>query len=93
MIDLIIILKVIMLSRVITKFEPLQWLLEALPSKIGISKWILIVITSCWKCCALWTAIIMTGDIFLSSGIFILTSSIMSIEQKLIERQWQKKKL
>lgn len=89
--ELILIIKVIMLSRVIIKFEPLQWLLEALPSKIGMVKWIMIVITSCWKCCALWTAIIMTGDIFLSSGIFIITSTIMSIEQKIIEKVWLKK--
>ena len=89
--ELIIILKVIMLSRVITKFQPLSWILESLPSKIGLFKWIPIVITSCWKCCSLWVSIIMTGDIFLSSGIFIIVSTLDLIEQKIIEKLWLKK--
>ena len=49
----------------ITRFEPLQMVLELLPNKLIPNLFKLLV--TCLKCLSMWVTLIYTGDIFLAS--------------------------
>jgi len=54
-----------LLAWVITRFEPIQMLLELLPDNL-VSNLIKLLL-SCLKCVLFWSVLIFTGDIFLAS--------------------------
>lgn len=62
----ILLLKIFILCWVITRFEPIQWLLELLPDNLifNISKLLL----TCLKCSLLWVTLLYTGDIYIACG-------------------------
>jgi hypothetical protein len=62
----ILMIKLFLLCWVITRFEPIQMILELLPDNL-ISN-LIRLFTSCLKCVLFWTVLIFTGDIFLASG-------------------------
>jgi hypothetical protein len=59
---IITLLKVFILSWVITKMEYLQWLLDLIPNCLF--KYFLVVVTGCLMCCSFWTSLIMTHNIW-----------------------------
>jgi len=68
MIYLIIIIKILGLSWVITKFDPLYWILEAIKKRIEQKNLILnlimnviITITTCFSCCSMWIGFLIGG--------------------------------
>jgi hypothetical protein len=65
--EYLVLLKVFFLSWMIVRFEPLGWILDLLPK--GLPKYLLIVLTTCLKCSNFWLGLILTGDIFISSGL------------------------
>jgi hypothetical protein len=83
------ILKILALSQVITTFAPIGWILELLPNNM--IKYILIVLTSCLKCCALWLGLAMFG---LWSAIVasIIASIFIEVKQNITSFLWHKKK-
>ena len=66
MILTIILIKVFLLSWLITRFEPLQMILELLPDKLIYN--LIRLLLTCLKCVLLYTTFIFTGDIFLAAG-------------------------
>lgn len=63
---LIIILKVLGLSFVITKFEPIIWVVEAIQNNFkkpifGLIFGILKTILTCFSCCSMWIGFLMGG--------------------------------
>lgn len=77
--DLMILLsQVFILSWLITRFSPLQMILELLPDKLILN--MIQLLFSCSKCFAFWFSLIYTGDIFLSA----FMSFIMMIYEKTI---------
>lgn len=62
----VILIKVFLLSWLITRFEPLQMLLELLPDKLISNLFRLLL--SCLKCVLLYATFAFTGDIFLAAG-------------------------
>ena len=66
MTEYLILLKIFFLSWMIVRFEPLQWLLDLLPNNLF--KYIIITMTTCLKCSNFWLGLILTGNIFLASG-------------------------
>ena len=84
----IILLKILLLSKFITGFEPLQWILDILPNKMW--KYILVVISTCFKCCSFWIGLTITGDVFIAAGASYLAYLYTSIEQNIIRTIWQR---
>ena len=82
------IFKIFLLGKLITEFTPLSWIVELLPNNM--LKYILVVLTSCLRCCMTWVAFAMTGDIFIAAGASIVGSLFTSIEQNIITL-WIKK--
>lgn len=81
---MIILIKSFLFSWFITRFEPLQMIIEALPNKLV---WNMIkLLFSCSKCLVFWVTTIMTGDIFIASGM----SLFMVIFEKTFGR-WENK--
>lgn len=85
-----LLLKCLLLAKFITGFEPINWLLELIPDNLF--KYILIVITTCFKCCAFWTTLIYSGDVFIAAGAAYIAYLYTNIEQNLITLLWQRKK-
>lgn len=93
MIIAITLLKILLLSKFIVGFEPLQWLLEAIELKqLNILKYMTIVITSCFKCASFWAGWIISGDIFIAAGASYIAYLWTNIEQNIINWKWQRKK-
>ncbi len=58
-------IKIFLLARLIITFAPIGWLLDLLPNNLF--KYIIVVLTTCLKCCMTWLAYAMTGDIFIAA--------------------------
>ena len=58
-------LKIFMISWFVSRFEPIQMVLEVLPNKLAYN--LIRLLTSCLKCLAFWITLIYTGDLFLAS--------------------------
>lgn len=84
------ILKIIGLSQVITTFAPISWLVELLPNNIF--KYILVVLTTCWKCCALWTGLILFG-LWPAITASIAASILIWLQQNIKDYLWRKNNL
>ena len=94
MIIAIELLKILLLAKFITSFEPLQWILEAIELKqLNLIKYLLIVITSCFKCASFWVGWIVSGDIFIAAGASYIAYLYTQGEQNLINYIWRKKNL
>jgi hypothetical protein len=72
-----ILLKVFLLSWLITKFEPLKLLMDFISIKTVNNKLqiiysiihsIVYLMVTCLMCCNFWTALILTNDIYLSAA-------------------------
>jgi hypothetical protein len=83
------ILKILALSQVITTFAPIGWIIELLPDNLV--KYILIVLTSCWKCCALWLGLAMFG-LWPAITASIMASIFIDVKQNITSLLWQRKK-
>ena len=66
MVETILMIKLFLLAWVITRFEPIQMLLELLPDNLFSN--LIRLLTTCLKCVLFWSVLIFTGDIFLASG-------------------------
>lgn len=62
----LILIKVFLLSWLITRFEPIQMVLELLPDNLVINLFRLLL--TCLKCVLLYMTFVFTGDIFLAAG-------------------------
>jgi hypothetical protein len=60
-----------LVSWLITRFEPLQMLLEALPNKLLYNLFKLLI--TCLKCVSFWMTLIITKDIFMASGMAFIS--------------------
>ena len=76
------------MAKFITGFDPLQWVLDALPNKLW--KYFLVVMTSCFKCASFWITLSITGDVFISAGVSYIASIISNVERT-IQTLWIKK--
>jgi hypothetical protein len=61
----ILLAKLFFVCWFITRFEPIQWFIELLPNSF--IKNIIIILTTCLKCCSFWLSLAFTGDIFIAS--------------------------
>lgn len=59
-------IKLFLLAWVITRFEPIQIVLELIPDNLVFN--LLKLLVSCLKCVSFWLVLIFTYDIFLASG-------------------------
>lgn len=84
--SIIIILKILVVAHLVVNFQPINWILELLPG--GLPKWILILLTSCFKCATFWIALVMSGDLIISATSFLVADWIIKINNML----WEKKK-
>lgn len=62
----ITIIKCLLLSKFITDFAPINWLLDLLPNNLF--KYISVLLTTCFKCAAFHITLLYTGDIFIASA-------------------------
>jgi|WetSurMetagenome_2_1015567.scaffolds.fasta_scaffold81271_4 hypothetical protein len=74
------IIKVLLLANVIVNFSPINWLVELIPNSLP--KYILVLLTSCLKCCSFWLGLVITHDIWISSLIYLIASIITKLKQK-----------
>jgi len=92
--DSLIILKIMGLGWFISRFEPLQWVIDAIrmnfkPSRntIHLLFDLISVLTTCGKCAAFWTGLILTGNIWMaitaSFLLFWYDKLFIPIEQKI----------
>lgn len=66
MVETILMIKLFLLAWVITRFEPIQIVLELIPDNLVFN--LLKLLVSCLKCVSFWLVLIFTYDIFLASG-------------------------
>jgi uncharacterized membrane protein YciS (DUF1049 family) len=60
-------IKVFLVAYTISRFTPIQMVLDLLPNKLHYN--LLKLLMTCSKCLGLWVGLIMTGNIWLSMGI------------------------
>lgn len=63
-ITIMICIKIFLISYTITRFEPLQWILDILPDNLFFN--IIRLALSCSKCLSLYVGFIMTYDIYIA---------------------------
>lgn len=70
MIEIIMISKILLICWLITRFQPLQMILDILPDNLILN--IFKLLLSCLMCLSTWTILIITGSLFLAAaGAFI----------------------
>lgn len=69
-----IIIKCLCISFVITRFEPINWIMEPILKKTNNNLILLILnqMISCYKCCSFWLTLLYTQNIFYASLAFII---------------------
>ncbi len=77
----ILLIKIILLSFLITQFEPIQWLLDLLPSNLFSA--IVTMLLTCLKCCSFWVGLVMTHSIWMASTAFFISFFLDKIILKL----------
>lgn len=75
-----ILVKIFLLSFLINQFEPLQWILDLLPKTLLTA--IITMLLTCLKCTSFWVGLIISGDIFIASGAFLIGFIIDKILMK-----------
>lgn len=78
---MIAIIKILLLSWLITSFEPLFILLNEI--KWRWTKIFLIAILGCMKCLSFWLGLILTGNIWLAISASVVASLLQVIKNKL----------
>ena len=75
LLTLLTLLKAIGLAFVITKFDPIKWIMDYLLFKTKNNLIILMIdkMLSCISCLSFWIALIVSGNIWIASYIYILT--------------------
>lgn len=53
--------KILGIALVISKFEPLKWVVDIVPDEAGLLKWIPSLLLSCEKCLGFWTGSLLFG--------------------------------
>jgi hypothetical protein len=66
MIEILLLVKLFLLSWLITRFEPINMFLEMLPDNLVMN--LIRLLLSCLKCVVFWTTLSMTGDVFIAAG-------------------------
>lgn len=66
---------IISLGWLITEFEPLHFVIDAVREKLPRSKFIDYIhgAFGCWQCTTFWTGLAMTGDIFTAATASLIT--------------------
>lgn len=86
-----LIIKTFLISHIVVKFEPLQWLLDIIRTKVGnnivfnLIINIISVLTSCLKCSSFWLGLLIGGV-----WVAIITSYIAYLYGWLIEPKIEK---
>lgn len=86
--SLIVVIKIIGLAWFITRFEPIEWILESMKSKNYLLQLIIDivnVILTCMKCSAFWIGLIFSGSIWIA----LLASYVSLLYEKIIG-PWEK---
>lgn len=73
-INIILLLKIIGLSYIISQFLPFTWLIDKLPS--GFIQSLLHLLTGCLKCVSFWITLIWTYNIYLAIFIYFMASAL-----------------
>lgn len=76
-----LLIKSILLSFVITQFEPIRWILNLFKQNFLVA--CITLLLTCWKCCAFWISLIMTHNIYWASLAFAITYILDIIKEKL----------
>lgn len=89
---IITIIKTLLIAHFVVKFEPIQWLLEIIKVKLNPSNIIgnliintISLLTSCSKCAALWTGLLMSGI-----WVALISSYIMYLYSWIVEPRIEK---
>lgn len=71
---IILIIKTLLLSYFITRFEPIQWFIDAFPKKIkdNVLFNIFYLAISCFKCSSFWIGLIISHNIYIAIICFII---------------------
>jgi hypothetical protein len=87
MATILVIGKILLLAWFITRFEPVQWIVDILfEGKTDLTSKLLYLALTCSKCVAFWAGIILTQDIFLA----IIGCFLMVIYEKTIGK-WEQR--
>ena len=97
-INIMLLLKIIGISYVISQFEPIQWVIDYLPGNL--LKHTLHLLFGCFKCVSFWTTIIATGSIWFAVFNYFIVKSISTDDTfnyytgliKTTIKEWFKKK-
>ena len=87
---IILLLKILGLAWIITGFAPISWLVDLLPDNLF--KYIVVLLTSCFKCCSLWVGIAMGGiwvgilSSFIANAITLSQQTIQTIYLKKLNK-------
>lgn len=76
--------KILVLSWLVTRFEPLQWLINLLPEKK--IKYLLQDATTCMKCMSLYLGLLITFNIYIAA-----LASFLSVIYSKTVGQWEQK--
>ena len=60
-------IKIFLLSWMITRFQPIQMLMEILPDKLIYN--LIKLLLTCLMCVSFWSSLLITGNIFVASGV------------------------
>jgi hypothetical protein len=84
---ILVIGKILLLAWFITRFEPVQWIVDILfEGKTDLTSKLLYLALSCSKCLSFWAGIILAQDIFLA----IIASWLMVVYEKTLGK-WENK--
>jgi hypothetical protein len=85
--EVLLIAKILLLAWFLTRFEPVQWVVEIMfEGKTDLVSKLLYLALSCSKCIAFWCGIILSQNIFIA----ILGSFLMVVYEKTIGK-WEKR--
>lgn len=89
---ILLIIKTLLIAQFVVKFEPIQWVLDIIKTKIkpnnivvNLFLNIISLLTSCSKCAALWTGLLMGGI-----WVALISSYIMYLYSWIIEPRIEK---
>lgn len=76
--------KTLLMSWLVTRFEPLQWILDLLPNNKV--KFLLQDATTCMKCMSLYLGLVISGDIYVAA-----LASLLSVFYNKTIGEWEQK--
>ena len=78
-INLILILKIISASWIITMFEPIGWMIDKM--KDGMLKWFFHSLSGCAKCISFWITLFVTFNVWQAIFTFFLVAALLRHEK------------